>query len=214
MAAQQVAEEREEAERRAAAELAAARAREEAAREAARQAALRDAAERRAAARELATATARLRDVEGELAGLQYASAPPINGAGMSCPVSAAGHFTDTWGAPRSGGRSHQGADVFAPEGSPAYAVADGVIDKVTDTERGLGGITLWLRSDAGDRYYYAHNSVNLVEPGQRVTSGEMIATVGRTGNARTTPPHVHFELHPGGGRAVNPTPLLRQLCG
>ena len=135
-------------------------------------------------------------------------------GARYACPVGTVHSFVDTWGAPRSGGRRHEGTDVFAPSGSAAYAVVDGVIDKTTDINTGLGGITLWLRSDRGDRFYYAHNTQNLARVGQRVRAGDVIATVGQTGNAATTPPHVHFELHPSGGAAVNPYPFLKAVCG
>lgn len=127
------------------------------------------------------------------------------------CPVGTAHSFTDTWHAPRSGGRKHQGTDIFAPHGAPAYAVVDGVIDKVGNG--GLGGITLWLRGDNGDRYYYAHNARNLVVVGQRVRAGATIALVGKTGNAETTPPHIHFEARPGGGAARNPAPWLSAIC-
>lgn len=127
------------------------------------------------------------------------------------CPVGQAHDFTDTWHAPRSGGRKHQGTDVFAPYGSPAYAVVDGVVDKWSDS--GLGGIALWLRGDNGDRYYYAHNVANIARVGQRVRAGEQIAYVGTTGNAATTPPHIHFEAHAGGGPATNPYPWLAALC-
>lgn len=134
-----------------------------------------------------------------------YAGPPAV------CPVGTAHSFTDTWQAPRSGGRLHQGTDVFAPWGSPAYAVVDGVIDKLGNG--GLGGITLWLRGANGDRYYYAHNALNLVTVGQRVRAGDVIAHVGKTGNAESTPPHIHFEAHPGGGAAANPAPWLAALC-
>ncbi len=128
-----------------------------------------------------------------------------------ACPVGPVRSFVDTWHAPRSGGRLHQGTDVFAPYGSPAYAVVDGVIDKWGNG--GLGGITLWLRADNGDRYYYAHNAVNLATVGTRVKAGDVIAKVGNTGNAATTPPHIHFEAHPGGGEAANPYPFLASIC-
>lgn len=128
-----------------------------------------------------------------------------------ACPVGPVRSFVDTWHAPRSGGRLHQGTDVFAPHGSPAYAVVDGVIDKWGNG--GLGGITLWLRADNGDRFYYAHNSVNIATVGTRVKAGDVIARVGTTGNAATTPPHIHFEAHPGGGAAMNPYPFLKMVC-
>jgi murein DD-endopeptidase MepM/ murein hydrolase activator NlpD len=134
-----------------------------------------------------------------------YAGPPAV------CPVGPVHSFTDTWHAARSGGRQHQGTDVFAPHGSPAYAVVDGVVDKWSGG--GLGGIALWLRGDDGTRYYYAHNSANVAPVGARVRAGELIAYVGKTGNAETTPPHVHFEAHPGGGPAHNPYPWLAAIC-
>ena len=100
---------------------------------------------------------------------------------------------------------------MFAPEGSPAYAVVDGVVDKVGSG--GLGGISLWLRGADGTRYYYAHNQANAVQVGQQVRRGQQVAWVGRTGNAETTPAHVHFQAHPGGGAAVNPYAWLAALC-
>lgn len=129
-----------------------------------------------------------------------------------ACPVGTIRSFVDTWGAPRSGGRRHQGTDVFAPNGSPAYAVADGVIARWSNNS--LGGVTLYLRSDRGDEFYYAHNTKNIAPAGTRVKAGDVIALVGKTGNAATTPAHVHFEIHPGGGAPVNPYPFLKGICG
>lgn len=129
-----------------------------------------------------------------------------------ACPVGTVRSFVDTWGAPRSGGRRHQGTDVFAPLGSPAYAVVDGVISRWS--HNALGGITLYLRSDRGDEFYYAHNAKNIAPAGTRVKAGDVIALVGKTGNAATTPPHIHFEVHPGGGTPVNPYPFLKGICG
>lgn len=142
-------------------------------------------------------------------------SAPgaPLNGAGMTCPVASPVRHSNDWLAPRSGGRLHQGNDLFAPWGSTLVAVEAGTIDRSSDTDSGLGGVTLWLRGDSGTRWYYAHNAVNLVARGARVAAGEPIALLGNTGNARSTPPHLHFEMHPGGGGATNPYPLLAQLC-
>ena len=153
-----------------------------------------------------------------ELAARALAAASAIGPAYQApngryaCPVGPTHSFVDTWGAPRSGGRRHQGTDVFAPYGSPAYAVVDGVVDKWGNG--GLGGITLWIRADNGDRFYYAHNSVNIAPVGSRVRAGQIVARVGTTGNAATTPPHIHFEAHPGGGAARNPYPFLRAVCG
>ncbi len=135
----------------------------------------------------------------------------PYSGPDGTCPVGPVHSFTDTWHAARSGGRQHQGTDVFAPKGSNSYAVRDGVIDKVGSG--GLGGISLWLRTDSGDRFYYAHHDAEFVTVGQRVRAGQVLGHVGNTGNAETTPSHVHFEAHPGGGAAVNPYPWLAAIC-
>lgn len=122
------------------------------------------------------------------------------------CPVPNAS-FTDTWGAPRSAGRSHQGTDLLAPYGSPVYAVADG---RIRDAYSSNGGISLYLDADNGETYFYAHNSANVVKGG-RVEAGQLIARVGSTGNAGGTN-HVHFEREVG-GRSVNPYSFLRGIC-
>ena len=123
------------------------------------------------------------------------------------CPVPNAS-FSDTYGAPRSGGRSHRGTDLLAPYGSPVYAVADG---RVRTAHSSNGGISLYLDADNGETYFYAHNSANVARTGQRVEAGELIARVGSTGNAGGTN-HVHFEREVG-GRSVNPYAFLRSIC-
>ena len=79
----------------------------------------------------------------------------------------------------------------------------------------GLGGITIYLTGASGDQYYYAHLDAWApgLSVGQSVAVGEMIGTVGNTGNAQYTVPHLHFEFHPGGGSPVNPYPLVAGLC-
>jgi murein DD-endopeptidase MepM/ murein hydrolase activator NlpD len=133
---------------------------------------------------------------------------PPVNG--MTCPIAVPNAFSDTWGAPRSGGRSHKGVDMFAAHGAPLYAVADGTVRTSHST---LGGMSIHLTTDTGDRYYYAHLSASLVTSGQRVRTGQPIGANGNSGNARGTPPHLHWQYHPGGGAAVNPYPLAFALC-
>ncbi len=122
-------------------------------------------------------------------------------------------HFVDSWGFPRSGGRSHKGTDIMGPMGAPVYAFTDGVISRHSNSR--LGGISLYLRGDDGSTYFYTHlqgyaprGAVN-----NRVEAGEHIAYNGDTGNARGGPPHIHFERHPGGGSAVNPYPYLAAAC-
>ena len=129
---------------------------------------------------------------------------------GMVCPVAGPNSFVDSWGAPRSGGRSHQGVDIMADYGTPIVAVTDGTITYSSWSD--LGGNTLYLTGDDGHGYYYMHNQQNYVTGG-RVQAGQQIAAVGDTGNA-TGIPHLHWEYHPGGGAAVNPYPLAKSLCG
>jgi murein DD-endopeptidase MepM/ murein hydrolase activator NlpD len=94
--------------------------------------------------------------------------------------------------------------------GHPLVAVNDGVVKLKTVN---LGGIVVYLYDDAGNRYYYAHADgyASGLKDGQRVTRGQVIAYVGSTGNAGG--PHLHFQIHPGGGPAVNPYPTVREAC-
>lgn len=116
-------------------------------------------------------------------------------------PVGQPYSFSNDWGAPRGGGtRSHQGNDILAPMGTPSYAVISGT---VSSSYGGNAGLWITLRGDDGNAYWYMH--MNSVTASGRVSTGQQIGTVGNTGNASGGPPHVHFELHPGGGGAVNP---------
>ena len=192
--------------RRIAEAEATARAAEEAARLAAEaQAAAEAAAAEQAAAEQAAAEKAAADKAAAERAAAEKAAAA-LRSRGR-CPVPNA-TFTDTWGAARSGGRAHKGTDMLAPYGSPVYAVAPGV---VREASSGNGGISLYLRADNGETYFYAHNSANLVSTGQRVAAGDLIARVGSTGNAGSTN-HVHFEREVG-GRSVNPYSFVRGLC-
>ena len=124
-------------------------------------------------------------------------------GGGISCPVYGAS-YSDTYGSPRSGGRSHQGVDMIAPTGTPIYAVVSGSVNFKNNS---LGGLSVWLSGSDGNSYYYAH--LDSFEGSSRsVSQGETIGYVGSSGNAPI--PHLHFEVHPGGGAAVNPTPWVR----
>jgi murein DD-endopeptidase MepM/ murein hydrolase activator NlpD len=140
---------------------------------------------------------------------------PPAGGSGGGvCPVKGPVRIGQGWGASRDGGRRrHQGIDLLAPTGTPLVAVATGHISRLSNTDRGRGGISLWLRDARGTAYYYAHNQQNLVRLRQRVHAGQLLARVGATGNARGGPPHLHFQLHPGGGRPVSPDATVRRWC-
>ncbi len=136
------------------------------------------------------------------------ASPPPSNaGSGIVCPVAGPHAFADTWGAARSGGRSHEGVDMMAPGGTPLVAVESGSAQFKTTR---LGGNSVWINGNSGTRYFYAHLSA-WEGSSRNVSPGEVIGYVGATGN--TTANHLHFEVHPGGGRAVNPYPYVRAVC-
>ena len=137
---------------------------------------------------------------------------------GFVFPVSGEVEFIDSWGYPRMSGTSqahwHQGTDIFAPRGTPLLAAESGVLDRIGSAS--LGGNKLWVNGDSGNTYYYAHLTAFApgIHAGMRVNAGDVVGFVGDTGNARGTPPHLHFEVHPGGGSAVNPYPLLKATSG
>jgi len=135
--------------------------------------------------------------------GAQTTSGPDI-----VCPVAGPVAFTDTWGAPRSGGRTHKGVDMMGARGTPLVAVVSGSVRQSTSS---LGGKQVWLTGNDGNTYFYAHLD-SYEGGGGRVSAGDVVGYLGDTGNARGTP-HLHFEFHPGGGGAVNPTPLVAANC-
>jgi murein DD-endopeptidase MepM/ murein hydrolase activator NlpD len=181
--------------------------------EAARRAEAARKAEEERLAREAATTTTATAAAEPSTAPPPSSSGggggapPPRPTSGFLCPVPAA-TFIDSWGFPRAGGRSHQGVDMMAPTGSPIYAPVSG---NVRPNQNALGGLSFYLDGDNGDRYYGAHMS-SYGATG-RVAAGTVIGYVGNTGDARYTAPHLHFEIHPGGGGAVNPYPTVRAAC-
>lgn len=130
---------------------------------------------------------------------------------GFRCPIPGAS-FIDSWGFPRSGGRTHKGVDMFQRREAPVVAVTSG---QVSLGNGGLGGKTIWLTGDDGYAYYYAHLNGFNVSSGQRVSAGDVVGFNGNSGNAVGTSPHVHFQIHPGGrgARAVNPYPTVAAAC-
>jgi murein DD-endopeptidase MepM/ murein hydrolase activator NlpD len=163
--------------------------------------------------REAERATARLSALDRS----RSANTTPVTVSGggrIACLMARPYTYVDTWGAPRSGGRSHQGTDVMAPYGTKVLAYTDGVISR--ESSNAYGGITLYLQGDNGVEYYYAHLASYAVPEGSRVRAGQYIANNGQSGNARYTAPHVHFEVHPGGpgSSPVNPYLYVKRVCG
>lgn len=145
----------------------------------------------------------------------EAAGATPTVASLAAFPLPTTCNFWDTWGAPRSGGRRHEGTDIFAPRGTPVYAVADGRITRLrADVPGSRGGNQFWLTAKDGTKYFYGHldGFAKGIGLGVPVRAGDVIGYAGKTG--LTTVVHLHFEVHPGGGKAVNPYPILRKTAG
>ena len=139
------------------------------------------------------------------------AAAPstPIATGSWVCPVQGAVAFVDSWGAPRSGGRRHQGVDMMSPRGTPVVAPVSG---SLSHRGNSVGGLSFHLNGDDGHYYYGTHLSGYANEGAGHVAAGTVVGYVGDTGNARGNP-HLHFEIHPNDGSAVNPYPTVAQHC-
>lgn len=128
----------------------------------------------------------------------------------LTVPVQGvrAAALNDTWGASRSNGRTHEGIDIFARCGHPVVSATEGLVVGVG--ENNLGGRTVWVMGPGGSRHYYAHLSryAEGIGAGDHVLPGTVLGYVGNTGNARTTPCHLHYGIYMGGG-ATNPFPFL-----
>ena len=136
--------------------------------------------------------------------------APALSsGGGIVCPVAGAHTFIDSWGAPRSGGRRHQGVDMIARTGVPTVAPVSG---RVEHRGNRTGGMSWHLYGDNGDYYYGTHLSAYENQGAGHVEAGTVIGYVGDSGNARGIP-HLHFEIHPGNSGAVNPFPAVSAAC-
>ena len=123
--------------------------------------------------------------------------------------------FTDTYGAPRSGGRSHEGVDIIDKAGQWIYAVKDGTLTKkYLDSPGSLGGNGWRLTIADGTYFFYAHMSAFApgLSVGSVVKAGQILGQIGMTGDVAI--PHLHFEVHPGGEASVNPTPVVKAVDG
>jgi peptidoglycan LD-endopeptidase LytH len=114
----------------------------------------------------------------------------------------------DSWHAPRSDGRRHEGQDIFAKRGTPVYAAVEGYVVRAGVNR--LGGNAVWVLGAGGRTYYYAHLDAYApgLSVGDHVTTETVLGYVGTTGNAAGTSPHLHFGVYAPGG-ALNPLPLL-----
>lgn len=133
------------------------------------------------------------------------------SGGATTFPIAGEWDFIDSWGYPRSGGRTHKGADIFANKGTPVVALEDAVVKTGSNS---LGGQVLYVFGRSGNRYYYAHLSAFApnIENAQ-VKAGQVIGFVGNSGNAVDTPPHLHFEVRvPQLLADINPYPMLQTL--
>jgi murein DD-endopeptidase MepM/ murein hydrolase activator NlpD len=131
-----------------------------------------------------------------------------VTAGDWACPVACPHSFTHYFGDPRSGGRRHQGNDILAPYGTPVVASVAGSVQHHNSS---LGGLSYYLRGSDGNTYYGAH--LSRYAAAGSVGKGTVIGYVGTSGNASGGPPHLHFEIHPGGGAAVNPYPTLSRYC-
>jgi murein DD-endopeptidase MepM/ murein hydrolase activator NlpD len=163
------------------------------------------------------SATGRVDSTTAAALGLSSAPAPsPASSNGVSLaakPVGGPCDFRDTWQSDRGDGRVHIGTDIIAREGTPLYAVATGRITKIytpaTDARAGNG---IRITMSDGTYFFYGHMSAFApnIGVGTQVSAGQLVGYVGKTGNAGVA--HLHLEVHPGGGSAINPYSLLRGL--
>lgn len=140
---------------------------------------------------------------------------PPSTSPGtMVCPVDGAVTFRDSWGEPRSGGRTHSGVDMMAPHGTPLVAIESGTIFRISS--HSLGGLGIYVLGESGALWYYAHNQAIEagIAEGDAVVAGQRIAYVGSSGNASADAPHVHFAWMPNADWVyANPFPIVDSLC-
>ena len=139
---------------------------------------------------------------------LSLLTAPPPTSVALPVDGVRAKDLRDSWGNARSGGRRHEGIDIFAPRGTRVLASTHGIVSRAgTDP---LGGLVVWVLGPGGQRHYYAHlERHSTLRTGDLVNVGDTLGYVGTTGNARGGPPHLHYGIYAGATGAVDPYPLL-----
>jgi murein DD-endopeptidase MepM/ murein hydrolase activator NlpD len=163
----------------------------------------------------VAELTTKLQDIQDAQAyakaqeAIREAQQRLVEEGNIVCPVQGEVSFTDTFGAPRSGGRRHQGNDMMSPRGTPTVAPTNG---DVVHKSNSLGGLTWYVYGDNGHYYYGAHLSAYAGGDGH-VQAGTVIGYVGNSGDAAGGATHLHFEFHPNGGAAVDPYSLIDRAC-
>lgn len=164
-------------------------------------------AQRQAAAR---------RDVFRALLPAYLARLPAVPDGVLLMPVDGVRvtQVADTWGAPRGGGRRHEGQDVFAPRGTPVRSATHGIVFEVSD--RFIGGRGVMVLGAGGVRYFYTHldGYADGLREGMPVSPDTVLGYVGTAGNAAGTPPHLHFGAYAFDPdtcrhRAFDPLPLM-----
>jgi peptidoglycan hydrolase-like protein with peptidoglycan-binding domain len=148
------------------------------------------------------------------LSAMEAPAAPaPVAVSLDAKPVQGPCYYGDTWTASRGNGRVHLGVDIAAKEGKELYAVTSGTVTKVySPATDSLAGNGLRITRPDGTYFFYAHLSALApgIQVGSRVTAGQVVGYVGKTGNAGV--PHLHLEVHPRGGSAVNPYPIVKAI--
>ncbi len=168
-----------------------------------------------------AAAAVGVADAEIEQASIEYEAfraGSEVFVSGVVFPIGGPHNLPliDSFGFPRMTGTPdehwHEGIDLFAPRGTPLVAAERGLVTRIGSGR--LGGLKLWLVGESGTEWYYAHldSFAEGLYDGQIVEAGDLLGYVGNTGNAIGTPPHLHLQMHPDGGRPVNPYPLLKTV--